>query len=1005
MNTNSNSYDYLRAMENGFQSDNNIGMLLPPGEPGNDDQEPGITLTQEQQQLNASLSSMLDPSIIGLDSAMNGALASLRQETMADGIDWDAGSDANDEDLGLLFWDEVAPSDTAEDNGGDQTGLSNNIDPAPAASTRLGEVQAARQGHVVFGGSMVQQAANSTSNLLEQSRAFRQTASHQQVQSSVPQSAYEAPSTHVLQTAVAQQPAAPLFNQMNLRGTECSEAAAASNANALLAATPLQQQLNALQQIQAAQAGIGMAAAGQHSQINVANQHRSAGVLSPPTTVNCAPVSLAGGTSVAPGSTVMTQQPNLSVHPAGHPYYTALLLQQQAQMSQVQVPQVAAMGGGTTPQSLAINHLQILQALQQQQPLQQLQTQQLGAFNPLTLQQQGQVPIVNMPGAPIQPAQAMLQNSPPSTAVANLSVPPHLQLLYQAQQDAIKMANENSKAAPGSTPSTAMNRRAGTTANAEQAGVKRRASESGVLTAPVNAGVMQHPGMNAGVPQAGVVPQNTIPQPFHGQMAQVMAAPYSVAGQPQQQAMFNPLISSLAMPIAATVVSASDTSVTTHPKKRSRKATKAAMTAKLPIDSISAESCFEFEDSSVALTVTKPGTTIHRPLSEEERKTYNRERNREHAKNTRIRKKQYVERLKVSVDELCCERDSLVTERSSKANRLLDTHSKRVDVLRSFFALRASYTVDQKRELWSGILDESSFTCRVPVTPYQSFPSSEVQVSNCQRTVVGVDAMIADSASNYVFLDSLVDRAKYPNAQINFQYTLITEEAVVSGTQLMARWSMSTLNAKKCGANHELNQIGMLICKFNSAHKIISIELMFDVMAFTLQVRVAMGYDNFNDIVIPNTVQTSARKEYDYPMVMTKANRPYSIVSVNERWEKLTGFKSGEVVGRSCSILQGFDTTRKELNQLMAPTLYKRPSCAMVTNYTKSGRKFRHYVTIYPLSTDSNISHFFGITTFVEFLDESAQHSNKNKSLSCLTSLTSSGLRGESGARSNGVVA
>ena len=36
------------------------------------------------------------------------------------------------------------------------------------------------------------------------------------------------------------------------------------------------------------------------------------------------------------------------------------------------------------------------------------------------------------------------------------------------------------------------------------------------------------------------------------------------------------------------------------------------------------------------------------------------------------------------------------------------------------------------------------------MTPYQSFPSSEVQLSNCQRTISGVDAMIADVASNAV---------------------------------------------------------------------------------------------------------------------------------------------------------------------------------------------------------------------------------------------------------------
>eukprot|EP00970_Alexandrium_tamarense_P019413 scaffold13998_cov234-Alexandrium_tamarense.AAC.4 len=131
----------------------------------------------------------------------------------------------------------------------------------------------------------------------------------------------------------------------------------------------------------------------------------------------------------------------------------------------------------------------------------------------------------------------------------------------------------------------------------------------------------------------------------------------------------------------------------------------------------------------------------------------------------------------------------------------------------------------------------------------------------------------------------------------------------------------------------------------------------------------AMGFDNFNDVVIPNAVQT-CQKQYDYPMVMTLADRPYTIVQVNERWENLTGYKATEVVGkRSCTILQGTDTTRKDLDKLMGPVLFKRPSCGMMTNYTKTGRRYRTYITIYPLSTDSNISHYFGLTTFVQWID------------------------------------
>jgi PAS domain S-box-containing protein len=160
-----------------------------------------------------------------------------------------------------------------------------------------------------------------------------------------------------------------------------------------------------------------------------------------------------------------------------------------------------------------------------------------------------------------------------------------------------------------------------------------------------------------------------------------------------------------------------------------------------------------------------------------------------------------------------------------------------------------------------------------------------------------------------------------------------------------------------------------------------------------LQVKMAMGFENFNDVAIPNTVQT-CQKQYDYPMVMTLADRPYTIVQVNERWENLTGYTGAEVVGkRSCSILQGPDTGREDLEHLMSPLLFKRPSCGMLTNYTKNRRRYRSYITLYPLSTDSTVSHYFGLTTFVQWIDpeETAQSQERSSSSGVSQSGGSSG--------------
>ncbi|GAX18390.1 hypothetical protein FisN_15Lh315 [Fistulifera solaris] len=346
----------------------------------------------------------------------------------------------------------------------------------------------------------------------------------------------------------------------------------------------------------------------------------------------------------------------------------------------------------------------------------------------------------------------------------------------------------------------------------------------------------------------------------------------------------------------------------------------------------------------------------------------NRDRNREHARNTRRRKKAYLEKLQTTVDDLCRERDTLMSERTGAANLLVEMHNTRTEVLMSFFSLRS--TNEKRRSLWESILDESCFACVMPVTPYRSFPASEVQVSRCQRTILGIDAIMADTASLHVLFTSLVDRKRFPTAKISFRYTLVTEEAVVAGNQMMARWIMSTTNAVQYGARTEVVKQGMLCCKFNNAHKITGFELMFDVMAFMLQLKQAAGSDGFS--VIPNTVQTCQRA-FDKPMVMTLAEPPYTIMQVNQKWEEMTGYSAEEVVGKeSCSILQNSDSSTSHLHYMMDEIRYKRPTAAYLINSKKSGELFRHFVLLFPLSTDSRITHYLALSSYVDAKARSA---------------------------------
>jgi PAS domain S-box-containing protein len=347
-------------------------------------------------------------------------------------------------------------------------------------------------------------------------------------------------------------------------------------------------------------------------------------------------------------------------------------------------------------------------------------------------------------------------------------------------------------------------------------------------------------------------------------------------------------------------------------------------------------------------------------MTEAEKVVANRDRNREHARNTRLRKKAYLEKLKATVDELCRERDSLVSERTSSANLLVEMHNTRTEVLMSFLALRTSN--EKRRKLWSSIIDESSFVCVMPVTPYRSFPASEVQVTKCQRMILGIDGILADTSSLHVLLSTLVDRSKHPQGKINFRYTLISEESVVAGNHIMARWVMTTTDAVRHGAKMEVSKQGMLICRFNSAHKIVGLEIMFDVMAFMLQLKQATGSDGFS--VVPNTVQTCQRT-FDRPMVITMADPPYTIIQVNDLWTNMTGYKSDEVVGKlSCSVLQSVDTETSTVEAMMNEIRLRRPATAVLVNKSKSGEIFTNCLVVYPLCTDSRITYYLGLTLY-----------------------------------------
>ena len=89
-------------------------------------------------------------------------------------------------------------------------------------------------------------------------------------------------------------------------------------------------------------------------------------------------------------------------------------------------------------------------------------------------------------------------------------------------------------------------------------------------------------------------------------------------------------------------------------------------------------------------------------------------------------------------------------------------------------------------------------------------------------------------------------------------------------------------------------------------------------------------------------------------VVMTQPHPPYNITHVNQPWCVMCGYTQEEVEGLPNSILQGPDTDRSLLNDLMMSVQRGEPTSATLVNYKKGGERFVNQVTVTPVYNDDD---------------------------------------------------
>jgi PAS domain S-box-containing protein len=115
---------------------------------------------------------------------------------------------------------------------------------------------------------------------------------------------------------------------------------------------------------------------------------------------------------------------------------------------------------------------------------------------------------------------------------------------------------------------------------------------------------------------------------------------------------------------------------------------------------------------------------------------------------------------------------------------------------------------------------------------------------------------------------------------------------------------------------------------------------------------------------LPRTLEDALRPTKSRSIVITEANKPYRIVSVNTCWEQLCGYSSVESNGKTLgSLLRGPQTDPLAATTIIAKLLQGETDVgATLINYTKDKRPFYNRIRAGPIYNDhGQVTHFVGV--------------------------------------------
>jgi len=108
-----------------------------------------------------------------------------------------------------------------------------------------------------------------------------------------------------------------------------------------------------------------------------------------------------------------------------------------------------------------------------------------------------------------------------------------------------------------------------------------------------------------------------------------------------------------------------------------------------------------------------------------------------------------------------------------------------------------------------------------------------------------------------------------------------------------------------------------------------------------------------------NAVLAQAR---DGVVVVDAVKPDYPMIFVNKAFEELTGYKSAELLGLNCRMLQGEGSDSTAIGEMAEAVKLGQACSVRIKNYKKNGSEFWSEIDLSPIADDQDrISHYVGI--------------------------------------------